>query len=101
MALDIEQFTPLDEFKAKVDRAIDQAKSSPLAPGFDEILMPGERGYREEARRRREGIPVDEKVWRDVQALSTARGLDAEAVIRRASPRKTGSGAHSVGLSGD
>jgi LDH2 family malate/lactate/ureidoglycolate dehydrogenase len=81
MAFDIAQFTPLAEFQAKVDRAIDQAKSSPLAPGFTEILMPGERGFREEERRRREGIPVHDKVWRDVVALAHKRGVDAERVI--------------------
>jgi LDH2 family malate/lactate/ureidoglycolate dehydrogenase len=81
MAFDIAQFTSVEEFKAKVDRAIDQAKSSPLAPGFSEIQMPGERGWREEERRRREGIPIHEKVWNDVVALAAERGVDAEAVI--------------------
>ena len=84
MAFDIAQFTDVDEFKAKVDRAIDQAKASPLAPGFTEILLPGERGFREEERRRREGIPVHDKVWRDVVALAAARRVDAEAVVARA-----------------
>lgn len=81
MAFDIAQFTDLEEFKAKVDRAIDQTKASPLAPGFTEILMPGERGYREEERRRREGIPIDDKVWRDVVELARDRGVDAATVI--------------------
>lgn len=81
IAIDIDQFTPLDEFKAKVDRAIDQAKASPLAAGFAEILMPGERGYREEERRRREGIPVFRGVWDDVRRWSAERGVDADAVV--------------------
>jgi LDH2 family malate/lactate/ureidoglycolate dehydrogenase len=84
MAFDIAQFTDLAEFKAKVDRAIDQAKASPLAPGFTEVLMPGERGYREEERRAREGIPIFEKVWDDVVALSRERGVDAAAVVSAA-----------------
>lgn len=84
MAFDIAQFAPVDEFKAKVDRAIDQAKACPLAPGFTEILMPGERGFREEVRRRREGVPIDDKVWREVVALARARGVPAEAVITAA-----------------
>lgn len=81
MAFDIESFTPADEFKAKVDRAIRQAKSSRLAPGFTEILMPGERGYREEERRTREGIAIPEKVWADVRRLAAGRGVDAEYVV--------------------
>ena len=80
MAFDIAQFTDVDEFKAKVDRAIDQAKSVPLEEGFDEILMPGERGFREEERRSKDGIPIHSKVWRDVVKLARVRGVDAEAV---------------------
>lgn len=82
IAIDIDQFTPLADFKAKVDRAIDQAKASPRAPGFEEILMPGERGYREEQRRRIEGVPVDERVWRDVVRWCSDIGVDADAAIR-------------------
>jgi LDH2 family malate/lactate/ureidoglycolate dehydrogenase len=82
MAFDVEQFTSVEEFKGKVDRAIDQAKSSRLASGFSEILMPGERGFREAERRRREGIPVPEKVWSDVSRLASARGVDISALIQ-------------------
>jgi LDH2 family malate/lactate/ureidoglycolate dehydrogenase len=81
IALHVDHFTPLQEFKAKIDRAIDQAKSSPLAPGFSEILMPGERGYREEERRRLEGIPILPKVWSGVVAECEARGLDVEQIV--------------------
>jgi LDH2 family malate/lactate/ureidoglycolate dehydrogenase len=81
MAFDIAQFTEVAEFKAKVDRAIDQAKAVPLAEGVSEILMPGERGYREEERRAREGVPIHHKVWQDVISLSKARGVDAENIV--------------------
>lgn len=80
MAFDIAQFTDVDAFKAKVDKAIDDAKASPLAPGFTEITMPGERGYREEERRRRHGVPIDSKVWREVVELAHKHGVDAVAV---------------------
>ncbi|MBI4538362.1 MAG: Ldh family oxidoreductase [Gemmatimonadetes bacterium] len=83
-ALHVDHFTPLEAFKAKVDRAIDQAKSSPLAEGFTEILMPGERGFREEERRRREGIPFNPKVWESVRRACAGRGIDADAVANAA-----------------
>jgi LDH2 family malate/lactate/ureidoglycolate dehydrogenase len=81
IAFDIAAFTDPAEFKAKVDRAIDQVKATPLAPGFDEILMPGERGFREEAQRRREGIPIHRKVWADVVDLAAGRGVEAAEVV--------------------
>jgi uncharacterized oxidoreductase len=39
-------------------------QSSPPAPGFQEILMPGEPEFRQEERRRREGIFIDDESWR-------------------------------------
>jgi LDH2 family malate/lactate/ureidoglycolate dehydrogenase len=80
MAMNVEHFTPLDEFKAKIDRAIDQAKASPLEPGSSDILMPGEREFREEQRRRKSGIPVLDKVWSRVGELMKARGVDIDKI---------------------
>ncbi|MBP1768864.1 MAG: hypothetical protein H6P98_2979, partial [Candidatus Aminicenantes bacterium] len=80
MAMDIEHFTPVGEFKTKIDRAIDQAKASPLEPGFSEILMPGEREFREKERREKEGVPILEKVWSRVGELMRARGVDIDRI---------------------
>lgn len=81
IAFDIAQFTDVGQFKDKVDRAIDQAKAARLADGFAEVLMPGERGFREEERRARAGVPINDKVWHEVIALARERGVDAEAVV--------------------
>jgi len=78
--MNVEHFTPLDEFKAKIDRAIDQAKASPLEPGSSDILMPGEREFREEQRRRREGVPILDKVWSRVGELMRAWGVDIDTI---------------------
>lgn len=91
MAFDIAQFTDVEEFKAKVDRAIDQAKAARLAPGFTEILMPGERGFRGEERRARDGMLIHDRVWKDVVGLALARGVDAHAVIEAAKEGSPGS----------
>lgn len=81
MAFDIAQFTDVQSFREKVSRAIDQAKSSPLAPGFTEILMPGERGFREEEKRRRDGIPISAKVWQEFRESARQRGIDIDAIV--------------------
>jgi len=80
MAMHIDHFTPVGEFKAKIDGAIDHAKASPLEPGFSEILMPGEREFREEERRRRDGVPILDKVWDRVGKLMRARGVDIDKI---------------------
>jgi len=42
MAIDPGMFMPVDAFKARVDRLIDDMKSSPTIEGTKEILVPGE-----------------------------------------------------------
>ena len=48
-AFAVEEFQPLESFYDKVDEFIEFIKSSPRAPGFSEILLPGESGRRREA----------------------------------------------------
>ncbi len=74
--IDVESFVPLSEFRALVEPMVRHIKASPLAPGFTEILMPGELELREEERRRREGIAIDEETWRGV--VTTAEGLGVD-----------------------
>jgi LDH2 family malate/lactate/ureidoglycolate dehydrogenase len=45
-------------------------KSLPRREGFGELLLPGERGDREEKRRRQDGIPIPADVWKDLEEVS-------------------------------
>jgi hydroxycarboxylate dehydrogenase B len=73
---DIEKFVPLDEFLEQVGVLDRHVKASPPAPGFQEVLMPGEPELRQEELRRREGIRIDEETWR--QFVECAGGLGVE-----------------------
>jgi LDH2 family malate/lactate/ureidoglycolate dehydrogenase len=42
MAVDVEALRPVDEFLDDVDRFIDTLKTARPAPGYDEVLVPGE-----------------------------------------------------------
>lgn len=72
--IDVAAMTPLSEFQERVRELVEWVKSAALAPGFHEILIPGEPEARAEVRRRRDGIPVDEETWR--QLVEIARGLN-------------------------
>jgi uncharacterized oxidoreductase len=74
--IDIASFTTAEEFKRQVDELVRYVKSSPALPGVDEILVPGEPEFREERRRLREGIPVEDETWRQVLEAAEAVGLD-------------------------
>jgi ureidoglycolate dehydrogenase (NAD+) len=50
-------------------------KAQPRAEGFDEILMPGERGAREQVRRSREGISIPAATWRQIVDVAAKYGV--------------------------
>lgn len=84
MAIHIAAFTPVEEFAEKIDRMIDQTKSGRRAPGFDEILVPGERGFRLAEKQAREGIAYPEQIWERARSAWRRAGLDLEALVKEA-----------------
>jgi uncharacterized oxidoreductase len=70
----IEAFRPLAEFKAEVKRFVEYVKGARPAPGFDEVLVPGERSHRTKQQRLKEGIPVEDATWERI--AETARNLE-------------------------
>jgi LDH2 family malate/lactate/ureidoglycolate dehydrogenase len=80
-AVDVGAFVPVAEFKEEVDRLVREIKSSPVRPGFKEVLLPGEIEYRAMAKRRREGIPIDDKSWAVLVQTCKKIGIDAVALL--------------------
>jgi LDH2 family malate/lactate/ureidoglycolate dehydrogenase len=70
IAIDIEWFMPLDEFKARMDHFIRDIKAAKLRPGFDEILVPGEIDYRREQEYRQNGARLDAAIFDQLQELA-------------------------------
>jgi uncharacterized oxidoreductase len=50
-------------------------RSSRVAPGFEQILLPGEPERRAAEKRAKEGIPVDDGTWRDVLEAAAKLGI--------------------------
>jgi len=73
--LDPVQFRDRTTFDQDVDQLVEYVKSSKLAEGFSEILIPGEPERRERERRQREGIPVDDETWRQIRETATRYGV--------------------------
>ncbi len=76
IAIDIEWFMPVREFKTRMDAFVAEIKSSKLRPGFDEILVPGEPEYRSEQEYQRNGAQVDSAVMEDLADLARELQLD-------------------------
>ena len=63
-------FLDREVFRDGVSELIERIKSARRAEGIGEILIPGERAFREREIRLREGIEVDEALWQELERLS-------------------------------
>lgn len=78
--IDIERTRGRDAFDQDVDNLVEYVKSSKLAEGFTEILVPGEPERREQAAREKSGIPVHEETWRQIAETAQRYRVDALAL---------------------
>ena len=63
IAIDIARFMPVEEFTERVAELVKLIKSTPAAPGYDEVLVAGDPEWRTEAERLQEGIPIEPGNW--------------------------------------
>lgn len=63
IAIDVARFMPFEEFTARIERLVGIVKSTPAAPGYDEVLVAGDPEWRTEAERLKHGIPVADGNW--------------------------------------
>lgn len=81
--LDVAALGGVDAVGREAAAVGDWVKASPAAPGFDEVLLPGEPEARARERRLREGVPIDDKSLADILAAARSLGV-AEAELDRA-----------------
>ena len=74
-AVAVEEFQALDSFYDRVDELVAFIKSSQHAPGFSEILLPGESGRRREAEQSKSGIELDDGTWSELLELAAELGV--------------------------
>ena len=84
-ALDPGAFPFADDFQAEVDRLARELAAEPLADGFDEILMPGERGDRVMKRTAREGITLTAALWEELLVAAERLSVPVPAITARVS----------------
>ena len=70
LVMNIASFREFPGFSAEIERFIAYLKSAKRAAGIDTIRMPGERGWEEQRKREREGIPIDAETWVQIQTIS-------------------------------
>lgn len=75
LVIDPDFFESRDNFRKKVDNMIKSLKKLKTAPGVNEILLPGERSYREREVRLREGIEIDSVTWNGISTIAEELGI--------------------------
>jgi ureidoglycolate dehydrogenase (NAD+) len=83
LAIDIAAFRPLGDFIADADALGALLKALPRQSGLDEITLPGERSQRTELKRRKSGIPIPLKLWRELEGIAKAHTLAMPASQRQ------------------
>ncbi len=63
IAIDVARFMPVEEFTARMEKLVGLVKSTPAAPGYDEVLVAGDPEWRTEAERKKNGIPIADGNW--------------------------------------
>ncbi len=72
LAMNIEKFAAADAYYEQVKALVEHLKSCPPAPGFKEVLVPGEHEFRCREQQLAEGIEVDEVTWSALQEAAPA-----------------------------
>jgi len=75
LVLDISAYMSPEQFKHQIDGLIKYLKSSPPADGFSKVTVPGELDFGKMKERRAKGIPMGDKVWKNIKELAKELGV--------------------------
>ena len=68
--INVEAFTPLTGYQQHVRGFLDAVKAIPPAPGFAEVLVPGDFEHRTRTQRQIDGIDLPETIYQQLQGVS-------------------------------
>ena len=68
-------FRPIEDYGSSADALERRVRAVPPAPGFEEVLVPGDIENRNREARRRDGIPLEDATWESLVDLVKSLGL--------------------------
>ena len=68
-------FQPFADYAERADRLEGRVRAVPPAPGFEEVLIPGDPELRTRSDRMRQGIPIPDELWQELVELADSLGL--------------------------
>jgi len=82
LAINVEGFTPLEKFVARVDEVLGKIKETPTVSGVKRVMVPGEPEFETMEVRRKEGITITEKTWQNLLGLAKEVGVDLDEILK-------------------
>lgn len=76
IVMDISAFLPVERFRGLMGEMAAYMKSAPPAPGFDEVVLPGELDWRILAEREAKGIPIGPATWQQICKVAKEVGVE-------------------------
>ena len=70
MVINVGKITDITQFKRRVDDLFKTIRESPKAPGYDEIMIPGEPERRMRKKLLKEGIYIEDDTWNKIKEIS-------------------------------
>ena len=76
IAFKADQFQAMANYTSRAEEMANRVRSVAPAPGFEEVLVPGDPEARARALRAKEGIPIAADIWQRIS--ETAESLKVE-----------------------
>jgi uncharacterized oxidoreductase len=89
IVIDLSKLGDTDEIAARIEGTTAHIKSARPAPGFAEILLPGDPEHRSTAWRSEQGIEVDNTTWHDIRTAAVSLGITDAAFDQAAGTNRT------------
>ncbi len=83
LAIHVARLRPLDEFTAEMERMLAYVRDVPLEPGAGPVRIPGESGAAVREERLRDGVPVADYCWRELEPLARRFGVPLPARLEQ------------------
>ena len=74
-AIDVSAFTPVAEYQKGVRAFLDGIKSTPPAPGFDAVLVPGDFEHQSRTQRLVDGVEIPDTICNQLQECADKLGI--------------------------
>jgi uncharacterized oxidoreductase len=75
LAIDIARFTDLEQFRAEVEAQCEAVTRCPPAEGVEAVLLPGQPELAMQAIRERDGVPIPDSTWQELETVALEHGV--------------------------